>query len=105
MITAPSNYASSKRYHLESPAHLLRGILSVAVAIVLVSAGFSTASAGSESIPLDRIVVAQGDSIWELAEKYAGDADTETWILDLANLNDLQSSVLIPGQTLLLPAN
>lgn len=93
------------RYRLESPARLVRGILSIVLAAGFVLAGLGVANAGTEAPILETVVVYPGDTIWSLAERYAGEADLDVWVTDFANLNALQTSTLIPGETLLIPAS
>jgi len=48
-------------------------------------------------------VVAEGESLWDVAEEVAGDADVRAVVDQLAVANDLQSSSLRVGQVLTLP--
>lgn len=105
MSTYIAKPAVRVNYRLQSPWKLLRGITTVVVAVVIVFSGLSGANAGSDATTLQRVVVSQGDTIWGLAEQYAGEGDIESWIVEFAQLNDLVSSALEPGQTLLLPAD
>jgi hypothetical protein len=66
--------------------------------------GLNSANAGVDSVPLQSIVVSQGSSLWQLAEIYATETQPEEWVAKLVDLNKLTSSILIPGQKLLLPA-
>lgn len=105
MGTNVSAVTSKVTYRLQSPWKLVRGVMTVAVASVFVFSGLTGANAGSQPIELQRVVITSGDTIWGLAEQYAGEADLESWIVEFAKLNQLSSSALEPGQSLLLPAD
>ncbi len=49
------------------------------------------------------VTVHSGDTLWSLAETYAGDSDPRDWIAELVTLNALESNNLQPGQKLALP--
>lgn len=104
MSTFAARQSDRVVYRLQHPWKLARGVAMIAVALGLALAGFSSANAGSEPMILERVVVSQGDTIWGLAEQYASDEKLESWIVEFADLNNLVSSSLEPGQTLLLPA-
>ena len=49
------------------------------------------------------VSVHAGDTLWSLADTYAGNADQRDWIANLVSLNNLASNNLQPGQRLALP--
>ena len=76
--------------------------------IILLAIGLLLASArlayGSGSAPVERVVVAPGDSVWAIAAThYPGDPRSHVDAILAAN--HLSSPSLIPGQSLLLPQN
>lgn len=53
----------------------------------------------------DSVVVQSGDTLWGLAVRFApASEDLRAWIAETVRLNRLQSSLINPGQRLLLPA-
>lgn len=104
MSTFAPQQANRAVYRLQSPWKLARGVAMICIALGLALVGLSSATAGSDPVLLEKVVVSQGDTIWGLAEQYAQDGNLESWIVEFANLNNLVSSSLEPGQTLLLPA-
>lgn len=47
------------------------------------------------------VTVAQGDTLWTLAEQFAPDnQDPRDWIYDVRTLNNLETSALFPGMQL-----
>jgi nucleoid-associated protein YgaU len=48
-------------------------------------------------------VVQPGDTLWSIATSLNGDGDVRSVIDEIQQLNGLNSAVLVPGQTLLLP--
>ena len=50
------------------------------------------------------VVVEPCDTLWSIAREYMGqDGDPRRLIYEIGRLNDLQSPLIYPGQTLLLP--
>lgn len=60
-------------------------------------------SSGSETSQTVH-TVSSGESLWELAEKYAPDDDPRAFVFELRRLNGLDTSSVSPGQKLLIPA-
>jgi LysM domain len=76
-------------------------ILLLAVAVLLVWALFAgeTGAGGPER----HYRVKPGDTLWSIAEQtFAGDPREGVW--ELRRRNELGSSVIVPGQVLVLPA-
>jgi len=48
--------------------------------------------------------VSAGDTLWEIAEQYAGRRDIREMILIIREANNLDSVTIQPGQTLVIPA-
>ena len=69
------------------------------------SLGRSVSEAAAPSAqPAEHVVtVEQGDSLWTLARRVAPDHDPRDVVAQIRDLNDLQSSGLVPGQQLVLP--
>ena len=87
---------------------LMRVALWVALAIVIGVASAavmrSPASAESASAPVERVVTVEaGHTLWSIAEELAGEEDPRNVMLEIAQLNDLSSSDLQPGQKLRIP--
>ncbi|MGG0642679.1 LysM peptidoglycan-binding domain-containing protein [Sporosarcina gallistercoris] len=58
------------------------------------------------SVPQDfiEVTVVEGDTLSELAERFAGDTPADRWIREVAALNNLTDSAIIAGEELKLPA-
>lgn len=65
---------------------------------------FASAGPGPRSQPHVH-VVATGETIWGLAERFAPGQDARRFVYEVLELNDLRRPVLFPGQRLLLPAS
>jgi LysM repeat protein len=48
--------------------------------------------------------VQSGESLWQLAQEVAPNADPRDVVADITNLNGLESGVIQPGQRLAIPA-
>ena len=88
--------------YLTAPSRFLVIISTFVVALVLLLAS-SVMAAGPESETVD-YQVRSGDSLWTIAEEVAPDDDARGVISEIRDLNDLDSSLIVPGQTLLVPA-
>jgi cell division protein YceG involved in septum cleavage len=77
------------------------------VAIVLAVSFFSgnaQASATGTKAHYEYVTIHNGQSLWDLAERYAGKGVNERdWIASLVELNNLTSNQLQPGQRIALP--
>ncbi|MGN1146832.1 MAG: LysM peptidoglycan-binding domain-containing protein [Lachnospiraceae bacterium] len=94
---------------------LRRQCILVAITVVLVvvlafsyHAILSKASSGTDDVSFKyytSIEVAYGESLWTIAEEYAGDkyASAQDYIHEVMEINHLQDETLIAGQYLVVP--
>ncbi|WNC12425.1 LysM peptidoglycan-binding domain-containing protein [Brevibacillus brevis] len=63
------------------------------------------ASGAEETLPVKEVTVRAGDSIWKLAVRYQEEAqmDVKELVAAIQEVNDLDSVVIYPGQTLRIP--
>ncbi len=81
--------------------------LVVAPVLVLIAAlalNSGSATASNESVALTYVSVQQGESLWQLAEQVAPTADPRDVIDEIESLNHLDSSQIVAGQRLAIPA-
>jgi len=71
------------------------------VALVLLLAS-SVMAAGPEPTTAD-YQVRSGDTLWAIATTVAGDDDVRDVVWQIKHLNGLDSSVIYPGQVLVVP--
>lgn len=81
----------------------------VVLFVLLTAIGFVSAPAKASDQPLvgtgaQVVTVLPGDSVWAVAERAHIDRPTGDVVTDIVNLNALKSSVLTPGQQLLVPS-
>ena len=87
-----------------------RNVVTALVALPLVTVALvvglngGSANAGLESGPLEYVSVEAGQSLWQVAESIAPEADPRDVVAELTSLNQLESVVLIPGQQLAIPS-
>lgn len=102
--------------HPTTDAHLRltrRGRLLLLVTLVAVLFGaFSLGRAATQAAPVageagpaavTQATVQPGDSLWTLARRIAPENDPRDVVAQIRRLNDLTSSQLQPGQSLILP--
>jgi len=88
--------------YLTAPSRFLVIISTFVAALVLLLAS-SVMAAGPEPETAD-YRVRSGDSLWSIAEVVAlEDQDLRGVIAQIRELNDLDTSLILPGQTLLVP--
>lgn len=85
---------------------LFLGALLVAFALAFVVMGGSSASPDSVGTPTatERIVVAPGQTLWQIAADQAEDGDVRATVDAIEKLNALDSAMLYAGQELFVPA-
>ena len=77
----------------------------VAVALFLgLGASGAQASGDSGSATFTYVSIAPGQSLWQLAEQVAPQADPREVVADILALNNLPSGDVQPGQELAIPA-
>jgi hypothetical protein len=80
---------------------LIGRIIFVALAVIVLWALFAGETGASG--PERRYQVRPGDTLWSIAERtFPGDPREGVW--ELRERNKLDSSLIVPGQTLVLPA-
>lgn len=78
-------------------------VLLAAVCIVFLLVG-GAAEAGEPPAPAIEYVVAQGDTLWEIAAAHTEDTeDVRRFVRDIKQRTGLTSSVIHPGQVLQIP--
>ena len=75
-------------------------VMATTVAIVAVSA-----LSGGDVTATTTVTVGTGDSLWEIAERTVPGGNTGDVVAQISDLNGLTSSVILPGQVLLVPAS
>ncbi len=76
----------------------------VLIGVGLISLHSAIAHAHGVSPAEMTVVVRAGDTLWGLGERYAPPTvDLRHWVYATERLNELRSSLLIPGETLRLP--
>jgi hypothetical protein len=101
--------APAPRLRLTSRGRTVLGTL-IAIPLVafaiLVGPNVLGAQAGDEAVvnSFQYVSVAPGQSLWQLAEQVAPQADPREVIADMLTLNNLSSGDVQPGQQLAIPA-
>jgi hypothetical protein len=76
----------------------------IAAIVVALNGGGATATLEGSGVPFEYVTVDSGESLWQLAETIAPNADPRDVIEQLVQLNRLESSEVFPGQQLAIPA-
>ncbi|MDR8017964.1 LysM peptidoglycan-binding domain-containing protein [Nesterenkonia aerolata] len=85
---------------------LLTAVLGL-IALGLVAGAAANQVQASEGAPVgveaEVVDVSHGDTLWSVASRVDSEEDVQTLITQIAELNDLDSSELQPGQQLYIP--
>ncbi len=83
-------------------------LIAVPLAVGALFAGFgamgATATQTSSTDHFSYVSVQPGESLWQLAETVAPNADPRDVVADIVKLNDLGSGEIQPGQRIAIPA-
>lgn len=106
----PSDAAMRARGHAPDLRLTRRGRLVVLVAALatmfvvgLLLSATSAASDSSGGYPTRVVMVAPGDTLWEIADDVAGDDSTREMVGTIERLNDITGGGLQAGQRLVIP--
>ena len=104
---APSTAAPRATLRLTRRGRLLALLVALGLAVTLLvgmgrAVGASTSAPGAPA--LATVVVAPGQTLWEIALKVAPTDDPRDTVIRLEQLNGLDSAAVRAGQTLLVPA-
>lgn len=86
-------------------------MLTVAVVVPLLAllglfvldGGGAAATSHAGDVHFQHVTVSSGETMWQIAEDVAPNADPRDVIVDIQKLNDLSTSELQPGQQLAIP--
>ncbi|MEO6309482.1 MAG: LysM peptidoglycan-binding domain-containing protein [Leifsonia sp.] len=108
--TAPHGSIGTTRLRLTRRGRIVFSTMAalplVAAAFVVALNGGAAAAANSGTLgatSFDYVTVSSGQSLWQLAETIAPEADPRDVIADIVSLNQLSSADVEPGQLLALP--
>lgn len=57
----------------------------------------------TNSIDYERIVVAEGDTLWSYSKQYADNVPAHRWIEEIVKMNNLSSAHIRAGEEILIP--
>ncbi|MGY1723590.1 LysM peptidoglycan-binding domain-containing protein [Blastococcus sp. SYSU DS0533] len=88
-----------------------RGRRVVAVVVLLLALGvvalggavLGEARDGLELMGTAKVIVEPGDTLWSIAGAVAGERDVRDVVVDIRQMNGLESAAITPGQVLVLP--
>lgn len=101
----PMRQLHQPQYRLTRRGRLVVLVLAL-VALLAVGVVFAQGSvATQEKRQTETIVVAPGDTLWDIASARADDGDVTSMMRHVRDLNDLDSVVLVAGQQLIVPAD
>lgn len=113
LVWDASSAEASRRRRAREPRHLSATAFLVAVVAVLLAGILSTVISNArheavvgaiESAPLEIVRARSGETLWSLASAHGVEGVSTADIVDwLRQTNDLDSSLLVPGQELVVP--
>lgn len=106
----PTRVTSPRAWRLTRRGRVVVGVVvSVPFAALLVLLGSVSADAGtpgSVSAPATSVVVVQpGESLWQIAQDVAPQADPRATITTIRELNGLAEGTVVPGQSIIVPTS
>jgi hypothetical protein len=82
----------------------LEVIALLAIAVLLVIGAVSAGGPQGSELPLSRLQVQAGDSLWNLAAAHPVEGLSTAQVAELlADANHLDGALIVPGQTILVP--
>ncbi len=78
-------------------------ILGALLGLSLVVSSGSVATGERGAPATEQVVVEQGDTLWGIATRVGGPGETQSVMLEIEQLNHLDSSALVEGQVLAVP--
>jgi len=77
--------------------------LVIAALFFALNGGGAVATSTGSIVPLESVTISAGETLWDLAEEYAPDANPSDFVSDVLALNELGAS-LQAGQSIDIPA-
>jgi nucleoid-associated protein YgaU len=79
-------------------------LIVAAAAFALNGGGALASNGGGPAASFSHVTVSSGQSLWQIAERVAPSADPREVVAAIVDLNQLQTSMVMPGQRLAIPA-
>lgn len=57
----------------------------------------------NENVQYEKIVVAQGDTLWSYSKQYAENVPAHKWIQEIVKVNNLPSTHIRAGEEIIIP--
>lgn len=101
----PASFASGPVRLTKRGRIVLATVASVLLSVMVVLSGQITADAGSASggLALATVVVQPGETLWSIASEVAPAADPRETLAVIRDLNGMQGSTVVPGQSVVVP--
>lgn len=93
-----------KRYKIKSKARFL---VSISLIMIIAVSSFFTlvvSAKGNNEVTLIPEYVEEGDTLWGMSRNYAGDMDMRDYIAKVMDVNEMDSSNIMPGELLYFPS-
>jgi Tfp pilus assembly protein FimV len=78
--------------------------LVVGAGIFAINGGGAAASGDASDASFSHVTVSSGQSLWQIAERVAPNADPRDVVSAIVDLNQLPDSTVMPGERLAIPA-
>lgn len=105
-MTITQNTVQAKAHQSASREVYAQRRLTVLLLLValIAAAWFSFAQPANQATEMVTVTVAQGESLWSLAEQFApANQDPREWIYEVTEINKLETASLTPGMRLTVP--
>jgi hypothetical protein len=108
VVSAAVPVSVRTRLHLTKRGRSVLALLVIVPMLALTAAfalngGGAAASSSTGRTHFEHVTVASGETLWQIAEQVAPNADPRDVVADIASLNDISGSGIVAGQSLAIP--
>ncbi|MCX7773185.1 MAG: LysM peptidoglycan-binding domain-containing protein [Clostridia bacterium] len=92
-----------RRYHLKNKKRFAALLMLLTLVIMFSGLVVNAGAAAQGEPPHKTILVEAGDTLWDIASRYAENSDPRAYIFELKQLNGIATDNIFIGQQLMLP--
>jgi len=94
---------SKKKYVLKNKFKFFSSLFIISVFIFTMV--YTAVVSGFKEPEYKTIIVKSGDTLWSIAERYAGDGNIREYIHNVKQINNMDSGILYENTSIIIPEN